>query len=176
MRLKQGLVHYYYGNGKGKTTAAMGLALRAMGSGLRVLVVQFLKNGSSAEVKMLKQMGANVLAVDGLTGFSFQMTDQQRKACAAEQNLNLETAALAAAEGNCDLLVLDEIGDAVALELASRERLASLLNDRAPYVEVVMTGHKPDEMLCASADYVTCMEKRKHPYERGISARKGIEF
>lgn len=73
MKLSKGLVHYYYGNGKGKTTAAMGLALRALGSGLRVLTVQFLKNGTSGEIGMLRQMGASILAVDGLTGFSFSM-------------------------------------------------------------------------------------------------------
>ena len=176
MSLKQGLIHYYYGNGKGKTTAAMGLALRAMGSGLRVLIVQFLKNGTSSEVAMLRQMGARVLALESLYCFTIGMTDEELAACAAEHNLNLETAAAVAAEGGCDLLVLDEIGDALELNLVSRERLTALLSGRAPQVEVVMTGHKPDEMLQDHADYVTRMEKQKHPYERGIIARKGIEF
>ncbi|MGI5893278.1 MAG: cob(I)yrinic acid a,c-diamide adenosyltransferase [Candidatus Merdivicinus sp.] len=176
MPLKMGLIHYYYGNGKGKTTAAMGLALRAMGNGLRVLIVQFLKNGTSAEVKMLKQMGANVLAVEGIAGFSFQMTEEQKQACAAEQNLNLEAAAAAVAEGSCDVLVLDEIGSALSLDMVSRERLESLLEKRHPSVEVVMTGHKLDPMLHEKADYVTRMEKQKHPFDRGIIARKGIEF
>lgn len=176
MKLNKGLVHYYYGNGKGKTTAAMGLAIRALGSGLRVLVVQFLKNGTSGEIGMLRQMGANILAVEGLTGFTFSMTPEEKAACAAEQNLNLETAAAAAAEGNCDLLILDEIGSALSLEMVSRERLFALLANRAPTVEVVMTGHKLDPELHDAADYVTRMEKQKHPYDRGIMARKGIEF
>ncbi len=176
MKLSQGLIHYYYGNGKGKTTAAMGLAVRAMGNGLQVLVVQFLKNGSSAEIGMLRQMGARVLAVEGLTGFTFQMTPEEKAACAAEQNLNLEAALAAAVEGSCDLLILDEIGSALDTNMVSRERLQFLIEHRANTVEIVMTGHKLDPMLHEYADYVTRMEKQKHPYERGIAARKGIEY
>ena len=175
MKLSQGLIHYYYGNGKGKTTAAMGLAVRAMGNGLQVLVVQ-LKNGSSAEIGMLRQMGARVLAVEGLTGFTFQMTPEEKAACAAEQNLNLEAALAAAVEGSCDLLILDEIGSALDTNMVSRERLQFLIEHRANTVEIVMTGHKLDPMLHEYADYVTRMEKQKHPYERGIAARKGIEY
>ena len=176
MKLNKGLVHYYYGNGKGKTTAAMGLALRALGSGLRVLVVQFLKNGTSGEIGMLRQMGASILAVESLTGFSFSMTPEEKAACAAAQSLKSETAAAAAAEGSCDLLILDEIGSALALDLVNRERLFALLQNRAPSVEVAMTGHKLDPELHDAADYVTRMEKQKHPYDQGIMARKGIEF
>ena len=176
MKLNKGLVHYYYGNGKGKTTAAMGLALRALGSGLRVLVVQFLKNGTSGEIGMLRQMGASILAVESLTGFSFSMTPEEKAACAAEQNLNLETAGAAAAGGSCDLPIFDEIGSALALDLVNRERLFALLQNRAPSVEVAMTGHKLDPELHDAADYVTRMEKQKHPYDQGIMARKGIEF
>ena len=176
MKLEQGLIHYYYGNGKGKTTAAMGLALRAMGSGLRVLAVQFLKDGSSGEIGMLRQMGANILAVRRLTGFTFRMTPEEKAACAAEQNLNLETGAAAAAEGSCDLLILDEIGSALDAEMVNRERLYALLQNRAPWVEVVMTGHKLDPALHDRADYVTRMENQRHPFEKGIAARKGIEY
>ena len=126
MKLKQGLIHYYYGNGKGKTTASMGLALRALGRDLRVMVVQFLKNGSSAEVQMLGKMGASVLAVEGLTGFSFRMTPEQKADCAREQNANLEKAAEAAISGECDLLVLDEIGCIVKAEVHSKGELSAV--------------------------------------------------
>ena len=117
-----------------------------------------------------------MLARESHFGFTLGLTDDALGAWGAAHHLNRETAAAIAAEGGCDLLVLDEIGDALELNLVSRERLTALLSGRAPQVEVVMTGHKPDEMLQDHADYVTRMEKQKHPYERGIIARKGIEF
>lgn len=169
-------VHFYYGDGKGKTSAAMGLALRAAGRGIPVLVVQFLKDGSSGEIGMLQKLGIEVLAVEHLTGFTFQMTDTEREFCTAEQNKNLAIAASRCKERKCGLLVLDEIGSALAANMVDRDALFSLLETYKGKVEVILTGHKQDEELLRLADYVTHMEKVRHPFDQGMAAREGIEF
>ena len=99
-----GLVHLYHGTGKGKTTAAMGLALRALGQGLQVTVVQFLKDGCSGELEPLKKLGAKVYSGPGSMKFSWTQTEQERRETRAAQTTMLE----AALEERCDLLVLDE--------------------------------------------------------------------
>ena len=170
-------VHFYYGGGKGKTSAAMGLALRAAGRGIPVLVVQFLKDGSSGEVEMLKKLGVEVIALENLTGFTFQMTDAERDLCAAEHNRNLaKAAAWCGEEGKRGLLVLDEIGSALAANMVDREALFRFLDDCKGKVEIVLTGHKPDEELLRRADYVTRMKKIRHPFDSGMAAREGVEF
>ena len=111
MKLNKGLVHYYYGNGKGKTTAAMGLALRALGSGLRVTVVQFLKDGRSGELDPLRRFGATVYTGRPGTKFVFQMNEAEKAEVRALQNAQLAEAL----EFDCDLLVLDEACAALRL-------------------------------------------------------------
>ena len=171
-----GLIHYYYGNGKGKTTAAMGLALRALGRGMPVVVVQFLKNGTSGEMQALKNFPqATLLAVENLKGFVRSMTLEQRRECAAVMEKNLCLAEELCREGKCRVLVLDEIESALHAGMMDREQFLSFLEDRPSGVEIVLTGHRPDQDLIDRADYVTHMMKEKHPYDRGITARDGVE-
>ena len=139
---RTGLLHLYYGDGKGKTTAAMGLALRAMGSGKRVVILQFLKGGKSGEVPLLEQLGAKVYRGKAGQKFVFQMNEAEKEATRQLQNANL-TAAMA---DPADLLILDEAGSAWELDMV-------------------------DKALLQQA--VKC---HRHPYQRGISARKGIEY
>jgi hypothetical protein len=109
-----GLVHLYCGDGKGKTTAAMGLALRATGNGLRVLVVQFLKDGQSGEIKALQTLpGVRVLAGKGASPFSFAMSESEKASCRAFHDAHLREAIQACREGGCDILLLDEAVGAI---------------------------------------------------------------
>lgn len=171
-----GLIHYYYGDGKGKTTAAMGLALRALGRGMPVAVVQFLKNGTSGEMLALKKFPqTTLLAVENLKGFVRSMTFEQRRECAAVMEKNLCLAEDLCREGKCQMLILDEIESALHAGMIDREQLLRFLDDRPSGVEIVLTGHHSDQDLIDRADYVTHMIKEKHPYDRGITARDGVE-
>lgn len=171
------MVHYYYGYGKGKTTAAMGLALRAVGHGQRVVIVQFLKDKPSGEIVAISAMPqVTVLSGKGGKGFTFTMTDAEKRETARIHNENLGKAMARVQAGGCDMLVLDEIGDALDLGLLNAAMVEDLLRTCPERTELVMTGHAPTETLVARADYVTEMAKHKHPYDRGVQARKGVEY
>lgn len=164
------MLHLYWGDGKGKTTAAMGLALRALGHGQNVTVVQFLKDGSSGEIALLRRCGASVHACPNAK-FTWLMTDDERAAARANN-----TAALRAALAEpFDLLVLDEACAACQNGLVEEELLkqaAAAGKGR----EVVFTGRKPADWMQAAADYSTEMRAVKHPYTQGVAAREGVEF
>ena len=132
-----GLLHLYYGDGKGKTTAAMGLALRALGSGKRVVIVQFLKGGQSGEIPLLEQLGATVYRGKAGQKFVFQMNEAEKAATRTLQNQNL-AAALAQP---CDLLVLDEAGSAWELDMVDKDLLQQAVLHRPAGQECVLTAH-----------------------------------
>lgn len=167
-----GLVHLYYGTGKGKTTAAMGLALRALGQGLRVTVVQFLKDGCSGELEPLKKLGARIYSGPGTMKFSWQQTPQERRETYAAQTALLEEAL----KKPCDLLVLDEACGACRTGLVDEAVLKQAVLSRPSGREVVLTGREPAPWMREAADYITRMDGERHPFERGIRARKGVEF
>ena len=173
---QKGLVHLYTGNGKGKTTAAVGLAVRALGSGMRVLFCQFLKGRDTGELAPLEQLGASVLRAKSGCKFLSQMNKQERAALACGHCDCLQAAAAQIYDGAFDLLVLDEVVDAVNAGLVDENALLTLLRERPGYVEVVLTGRNPSPALCEAADYHTDFVCRRHPYEKGIAARRGIEF
>lgn len=170
--MEQGLVHLYAGDGKGKTTAAMGLALRALGNKKRVTVVQFLKGMPSGEVDLLHQLGATVYRAENITKFVFQMTEQEKIEAKAAYTQLLQQAACQPT----DLLVLDEACAACALEMVDVQTLKDVVQKRPEGLELVLTGRDPAQWMIEAADYYTEMCCRKHPYEKGIAARKGIEF
>lgn len=171
------MIHYYYGYGKGKTTAAMGLALRALGQGREVVIVQFLKDGQSGEISALEGLpGVTVLYGKGGKGFTFQMTDEEKLATRRVHDENLARAVERVREDRCGMLVLDEVGDALELLLLDEAALAALLGACPERTELVMTGHAALPVLVNAADYVTRMEKIKHPYDCGVGARRGVEF
>ena len=167
-----GLLHLYYGDGKGKTTAAMGLALRALGSGKRVVIVQFLKGGQSGEIPLLEQLGATVYRGKAGQKFVFQMNEAEKAATRALQNQNL-AAALAQP---CDLLVLDEAGSAWELDMVDKDLLQQAVLHRPAGQECVLTAHAAPAWMLDAADYLTEMCCRRHPYQKGIAARKGVEY
>ena len=169
---RTGLLHLYYGDGKGKTTAAMGLALRAMGSGKRVVILQFLKGGKSGEVPLLERLGAKVYRGKAGQKFVFQMNEAEKEATRQLQNANL-TAAMA---DPADLLILDEAGSAWELDMVDKALLQKAVLERPAEQECVLTAHAAPQWMLDAADYVTEMKCCRHPYQRGISARKGIEY
>ena len=134
-----GLVHLYWGDGKGKTTAAMGLALRALGNGCRVVVVQFLKGADTGEIPLLRQLGAQIYRGKAGQKFVFQMNEEEKAATRALQNENLKAALSCPA----DLLVLDEACAAWELDMVDHGLLERAVRNRPAGQEVVLTGRHP---------------------------------
>ena len=167
-----GLLHLYWGDSKGKSPAAMGLAVRALGNGLRVAVLQFLKSGTSGELEPLRQLGASVWSGKGSRKFVFQMTPEEREETRQLQDENLRQLL----EGQWDLVVLDEACSAWQLEMVDHQLLRRAVLERPKNQEMVLTGREPAPWMMEEADYSTEMRCHKHPYERGIKARKGVEF
>ena len=145
---RTGLLHLYYGDGKGKTTAAMGLALRAMGSGKRVVILQFLKGGKSGEVPLLEQLGAKVYRGKAGQKFVFQMNEAEKEATRQLQNANL-TAAMA---DPADLLILDEAGSAWELDMVDKALLQKAVLERPAEQECVLTAHAAPQWMLDAAD------------------------
>ena len=170
--MEKGLFHLYWGDGKGKTTAAMGMAVRAMGCGLRVTIVQFLKNGQSGELAPLRGLGAAIYTGDAGTKFVYQMTAEERAAVRRMQNEQLS----AALSAPCDLLVLDEACAAWELEMVDRDLLQEAVLARPFEREVILTGRSPALWMRENADYSTEMVCHRHPYTQGVGARRGVEF
>ncbi len=175
--MEHGMVHIYHGDGKGKTTAAMGLALRALGCGWRVGIVQFLKGRPTGEIVLLEQV-PEVKILRGKTGtkFSFQMNEAEREEAKALHHAQLMEAMQLADRQAYDLLILDEVLDACACGLLDEALLLKNVAQRPARLELVMTGRDPSQAVLNLADYVTEMKLQKHPYERGIQARRGVEF
>lgn len=169
-----GLVHVYTGDGKGKTTASVGLAVRAAGAGLRVAFVQFVKGGAeSSELESLRRLGVVVTRPAKRSSGLMRNTVTAEDRSAADLALEAARSALG---GTYDVVVLDEACVAARSGLVEAEALASAIAARPEGIEVVMTGRGVPEALLAIADYVTEMRPDKHPYERGVPARKGVEF
>ncbi len=168
--METNLCHLYWGDGKGKTTAAMGLALRALGQGMQVHVVQFMKDGRSGELGPLERLGAKVWRGRPGTKFPTQMTEEERRDVRAFQTRQLEEALA----DPCGLLLLDEACAAQRFGLVDEGLLQKAVLQRA--YEVVLTGRGPAPWMMEAADYSTEMRCEKHPYQQGIAARKGVEF
>jgi cob(I)alamin adenosyltransferase len=179
--LEKGLVQIYTGDGKGKTTAAFGLALRAAGQGNKVLIYQFLKPPSlDIGERFALQLGAVRIRVEALDvpwdmakSLKDQQTVSRMKAAIGEV---LEKLAQTAEKKFYDVLILDEIVFCLSKGLAGLEQIKSIVDRRDPAVEIIMTGRGATDELIRIADLVTEMKNVKHPFDKGISARRGIEF
>lgn len=171
-----GLVHLYCGDGKGKTTAAVGLAVRHSGRGGKVVFAQFLKDGTSGECRVLAKLGVTVLAANPVGKFSFRMTEEEKAETAAALGRTFDAATGFAVRERATLLVLDEICAAVNCGFLPEKTLMEFLESRPDSLEVVLTGRDPSENLQVHADYITEMKKRRHPFDEGVAAREGIEF
>lgn len=165
------MLHLYWGNGKGKTTAAMGLALRALGHGRRVVIVQFLKDGTSGEIAPLCAAGAAVYACPNAK-FTWLM-DEADKAAAREASARALGQALAEP---FDLLVLDEACAALKSGILDEALLRRAVAFAKSGREVVLTGRDPAPWLQEATDYSTEMRAHRHPYADGVAAREGVEY
>lgn len=172
--MELGLIHIYCGDGKGKTTCAFGLALRCAGTGARVRIAQFLKGGPTGEVEAMRHLpNVEILRAKQGTKFMFQMDEAEREQ-AKRDHMALLDSAFSDTEG-LRMLVLDEIMAACSSGMVEEAHLLELIVNRPAQLELVMTGRNPSPQLLALADYVTEMKKVRHPYDRGIGARNGIE-
>ena len=171
-----GLVHIYCGEGKGKTTCSVGLAVRASGYGLRVLFMQFLKSGDSSELKVLRSLsGVEVLGTKPIKKFSFQMTEEEKEETRRVNAEQFADMVKMLEHDHYDMLVLDETLGAIEAGLLDEQIIVDFLKNRPAQLEVVLTGRYPSEQLLELADYVSRIDKVKHPYDKGIPARAGIE-
>jgi cob(I)alamin adenosyltransferase len=179
--LEKGLVQIYTGDGKGKTTAAFGLALRAAGQGNKVLIYQFLKPPSlDIGERFALQLGAVRIRVEALDvpwdmakSLKDQQTVNRMKTAIGEV---LEKLAQTAEKKFYDVLILDEIIFCLSKGLAGLEQIKGIIDRRDPAVEIVMTGRGATDELIRLADLVTEMKNIKHPFDNGVPARRGIEF
>lgn len=174
--MQKGLVHIYHGDGKGKTTCGMGLCMRAAGAGMKVLVFQFLKKNDSSELNILRNL-QNITVMDGLDSakFVFQMTGQEKTDARNFYENAFETICEKMEKEGYDLLFLDEVLHAVNNGMISEKRLLDFLKNRPGKLEVVRNGYYPSEALQAAADYISLISKEKHPFDRGVPERLGIE-
>ncbi|MDO4270180.1 MAG: cob(I)yrinic acid a,c-diamide adenosyltransferase [Eubacteriales bacterium] len=172
-----GLIHLYCGDGKGKTTAAMGLAVRCAGRGKSVVAAQFLKDGTSGECRALAGLAnVTVLAANPCGKFSSQMTEEERAETAAAVLRTFRAACDYAVRTGARLLVLDEACAAISCGFLDEDAVLSFLEHKPAALEVVLTGRNPSERLCERADYITEMVKRRHPFDKGIAAREDVEL
>lgn len=167
-----GMFHLYTGNGKGKTTAAIGLTIRALGAGWQVFFGQFIKGQEYSEIKILNSLKNVTVEQFGLNCFIRNDSTEADIAAACQ---GLERVGQILKSGEYQLVILDEANIAIYYQLFSSDQLLEVIENRAKEVEVVVTGRKADSKLIAKADLVTNMEEIKHYYQQGIMARVGVE-
>lgn len=191
MQRKDGLVHVLTGDGNGKTTSAVGIAVRAAGRGLKVAFIQFLKGGLSGELAALKKLGVTVISgtkycpqasahekmlkEKGFTIFCkdcfvINEKDKQLVADAFKKAQELATS------GKFDLLILDEIFWAVLEKLISEDQLLSLIKSKHPSCELILTGRGATQKIEDASDYVAYVNKIRHPFDKGTLSRPGIDY
>ena len=164
------MIHVVVGEGKGKTTSAVGLSMRAAGHDLNVLFIQFLKDDSSGEISSLRENKHITVAHAPVNyGFTFQMTEEQKKETSLEYDKLLDLAIAS----DAFLIVLDEVIHALNAGLVDKTKLERVLNKDC---EVVLTGYNPPDWLIDKADYYSKIEKIKHPFDKGAPARLGVEY
>jgi cob(I)alamin adenosyltransferase len=171
--MRKGYIQVYTGNSKGKTTAALGLALRVAGAGLKVFIAQFIKKRQCSEHKALDRFKDLITIKQYGTGFLKGGRPTKSEIEAARKGF--EEVKNIISSKTYDMIVLDEINIAIHYNLLNVEDIVDLLNSRPPNMEIVLTGRYADEKIIEIADLVTEMKEIKHYYKKGVKARKGIE-
>lgn len=172
--MNKGLIQVYTGDGKGKTTAAVGLAVRALGNKLKVKIFQFFKSEISGEVEQLKKLGAEVILCSSQDKPSWTMNPEEEKKLIQDTLSAWEDFKKALESQQYDVIILDEANHALNREYILEEELLAFFN-KPLQTEVVFTGRNAPDWLLERADLVTEMKMHKHPFQQGIPARIGIE-
>lgn len=168
-------IHYYFGDGKGKTSAATGTAVRMAGSGGSVVFCQFLKSGTSSETAVLNNAeNIKCMAADEPIGFVWNMSREEKEATAKVTQRLFEKWAEAGKQAQ--MIIFDELTDAADCGFLDKEWVVSEVQRLSAGAEIIITGHRQDRDFIRIADYVSEIKSIKHPYESGLKARKGIEF
>lgn len=168
-----GLLHIYCGDGKGKTTAAIGLAIRAAGADMKVNFVQLMKGSATSELSSLKFIpNIKVSRCDRDYGFFINMSEDD-KAEITECHNNLIMKAIS---DNADMIILDEFCSAYNYRLLNKKDVMEAISVKLKSTEIILTGRDPDKYLLDAADYISEISCISHPYEKGLAARRGIEF
>lgn len=174
--MDKGLVHIYRGTGKGKTTAAVGLSIRAIGWKKTVLFAQFLKGTISGEVDVLKSLNAVVLKDTSNNKFYYLMNETEKVNYKNSQRALFLEAKEKILSGFYSFVVLDEVLDLLSIKLITSDEIIQCINERPDFTELILTGRSAPEVVIDLADYITEFNLIKHPFDKGISARKGIEY
>jgi len=174
--MKDGLLQVYTGDGKGKTTAAFGLAFRAYGRGFKVAVVQFMKTWVTGEVQLAETLeNFHIKRIDTSPKFTWEMNEAELEELRLEIRKGFDYVRNLVKENKYDLLVLDEINHIIIKEFVSKEEILEFIDSKPDTLEIVMTGRNAPDWLMENADLVSEMKCIKHPFEKGIPARVGIE-
>jgi cob(I)alamin adenosyltransferase len=174
-KLEKGLVQVYTGCGKGKTSAAFGLALRAIGRGLKVYIIQFIKGGFDyGEMYTVEKLPNLTLKAFGRGKFVMTKPPEKEDVTLAEEAVQLAEEVVQS--GKYDVVILDEINVALSLKLINLEQVLRLIERKPKHVELVLTGRDAPTEMVEVADLVTEMKEVKHPYKKGLQARKGVEY
>ena len=174
----QGLIHIYTGNGKGKTSAAVGLGMRAYGRGLKVLMVQFLKGAETGEIFTIEKLGSGFLLQRGkeVKKFTWNMNEEELNDLKQSMSELFKASVESASKSECDVLIWDELLGAISTGLIEINEVISFLKNKPEGLEVIMTGRNAPKELVDISHYVSEINAAKHPFDKGIKARMGIEY
>ncbi|GFZ30571.1 cob(I)alamin adenolsyltransferase/cobinamide ATP-dependent adenolsyltransferase [Clostridium zeae] len=177
-KLEKGYVQIYTGNGKGKTTAALGLAFRAVGDGMRVIMVQFLKSNKTGELNSSELHSPNfkIYRFEKRRGFVWTLNDQEKLELKSEIMEAYNFVKEVIKERKCDILILDEVMAAIYNNFLEVSMITDLIDSKPEDMELILTGRNAPKELIERADLVTEMKDIKHYYEKGVVAREGIEY
>lgn len=176
--MKKGLIHIYTGDGKGKTTAAIGQGIRACGRGNTVYMVQFLKGQNTGELLTLKSLEPNfkVFRFEKVKGFVWSLTESQLGELKEQINIAFDFIKNTLLNCDCDLLILDEIMGVLSNNFIDAESIIHILKNKPENMEIILTGRNAPKAIKNVAHYVSEIKCLKHPFKNGIPAREGIEY
>jgi cob(I)alamin adenosyltransferase len=176
--MEKGYVQIYTGHGKGKTTAALGLGLRAVGEGLSVVMVQFLKGTHTSELNSIATFGEafQVKRIGEHKKFFWTLSAEEKQVYKEQVQREFDTIKTMTLGGKYDVVILDEVLGALSNEMVSVEQLLELIELKPLHIELVLTGRDAPQAIIERGDVVTEMKMIKHYYQQGVQSRRGIEF
>ena len=178
MKLEQGLVQIYTGNGKGKTTAAIGQGIRSYGNGLKVFMLQFLKGGETGELKTIGELGENfkIFRFEKPKDFTWNLNEKELEELKLEIREGYNFILDVIKNNKCDVLIIDEVMAVLSNNFLTVDEVLYIVNNKPKNMELIMTGRNVPNEIIEKANLVTEMKPIKHYFEEGIDARKGIEY